>query len=261
MGSDVGHESLVADLAALGRSLPRPEPSGRLTDAVLARVGDLPPPEAGRVHRLERRLAELVAGRRRRAVAVAAAVLMALLATPAVRAEVADWLGFAGVSVRLDPTYNPTPDPSGAVSPPAADGRSPLGEARRLVGFEPVVLAELGPPQRVQVSEDRRLLSMSWTVEGVGVVRLDQLDGRLDYGLAKTAPGVEFTEVAGAFALWFDEPHEVVVLDADGARRTETARLAGHTLIWEHGDTALRLEGDLTLARAVAIAESAVPAP
>jgi hypothetical protein len=51
------------------------------------------------------------------------------------------------------------------------------------------------------------------------------------------------------------------VLDADGTKRTETARLAGHTLIWEHGTTALRLEGDLTLDRAIQIAESAAAKP
>jgi hypothetical protein len=51
----------------------------------------------------------------------------------------------------------------------------------------------------------------------------------------------------------------VVLLDPDGSRRTETARLAGHTLIWPRGDTTLRLEGDLTLEEAVRIAESAMP--
>jgi hypothetical protein len=53
----------------------------------------------------------------------------------------------------------------------------------------------------------------------------------------------------------------VVVLNADGTRRFETARLAGHTLIWEHGVTALRLEADVTMARAIEIAKSVVPVP
>ena len=60
-------------------------------------------------------------------------------------------------------------------------------------------------------------------------------------------------------ALWFEEPHEVVLLDPDGTRRTESARLAGHTLIWLEGDTTLRIEGELSLQRAVEIAESAEP--
>ncbi|MGH8826991.1 MAG: hypothetical protein ACRDVZ_05175, partial [Jiangellaceae bacterium] len=60
-------------------------------------------------------------------------------------------------------------------------------------------------------------------------------------------------------ALWFVEPHEVVLLDDEDVRRTESARLAGHTQIWPNGATTLRLEGDLSLDRAVEIAASAVP--
>ena len=59
--------------------------------------------------------------------------------------------------------------------------------------------------------------------------------------------------------MWFEEPHEVVLLEPDGTRRTESARLAGHTLIWQDGDTTLRVEGELDLDRAVEIAESAAP--
>ena len=46
------------------------------------------------------------------------------------------------------------------------------------------------------------------------------------------------------------------MLEPDGTARRETARLAGHTLIWERGTVTMRLEGDLTSARAVAVAET-----
>jgi hypothetical protein len=108
------------------------------------------------------------------------------------------------------------------------------------------------------VSADRKVLSMSWTDPDAGVVRLDEFDGELDYGFAKTAPDAVYTEVGGYGGLWFEAPHEVVWL-LGGRSRHAPPRLAGHTLIWERGGTALRLEGDLTLERAVAIAESAVP--
>ena len=62
---------------------------------------------------------------------------------------------------------------------------------------EPVIPTAFGSPQGVQVSTDRRLLSMSWTDADAGPVRLDQFDGRLDYAFAKTAPGVEFTKWQG----------------------------------------------------------------
>ncbi|MGH8964760.1 MAG: hypothetical protein ACRDXB_05450, partial [Actinomycetes bacterium] len=165
---------------------------------------------------------------------------------------VADWFSFAGVIVFQDPTAGPS-----AASPlPALGATIPLDDAEALVAFDPVVPAELGPPEGVQVSADRRLLTMGWTDDDGRAIRLDQFDGRLDVGFAKTAPGVEFTSVSGDFALWFDEPHEVVVLNPDGSERTETARLAGSTLIWEDGLRTMRLEGELTLERALVIARS-----
>jgi hypothetical protein len=51
----------------------------------------------------------------------------------------------------------------------------------------------------------------------------------------------------------------VVLLDPDGTRRTESARLAGNTLIWMYGATTVRLEGAFGLARATRIAESVAP--
>ena len=104
-----------------------------------------------------------------------------------------------------------------------------------------------------------------------GMSRIQRLRGLFEHAppvlwcyfvpMLLSAAGVEFTSVAGAFALWFDEPHEVVVLAPDGTRRTETARLAGHTLIWEQADgTTLRLVGDLTRVRALEIAVSVAAA-
>ena len=70
---------------------------------------------------------------------------------------------------------------------------------------------------------------------------------------------MQYAAVAGNDALWFERPHEVVFLDDQGRPRTESARLAGHTLIWPVGDVTMRLEGDLSLERAVEIGSSAVP--
>lgn len=187
---------------------------------------------------------------------VVTAVLLALLVTPPVRAAVADWLGFAGIVVRHDPS----PQPSRAPPPPTAGTDMSLDQARRLVSFEVAVPADLGAPDGVEVSADHGVLSMTWARPATGTVRLDQFDGRLDYAVAKSAPGVEFTSVSGAGALWFDRPHRVVLLGPDGSRRRETARLGGQTLIWERGATTLRLEGGLSQQQAIAIAESVPPA-
>jgi hypothetical protein len=248
---------LAADLAALGRALPTSVDADSMAVAVMARVAELPAPVAARrpARLADRVISAVLVGRRRIAVA-AVAVLVALALTPPVRAAVSEWFEFAGVVVRDDSA----PGPSSAPDPPEAGSDMGLERAARMVAFEPLVPTALGPPSGVEVSADRRVLSMSWQDPDGRTVRLDEFDGRLDFAFAKSAPGVQFTEVAGDFAMWFDRPHEVVLLDPDGTRRTESARLAGNTLIWVDGPTTLRLEGELGLARATEIAGSVVPA-
>jgi hypothetical protein len=134
-----------------------------------------------------------------------------------------------------------------------------VAQAAAAVGFPISLPRDLGAPDGVQVAPDRRVVSMSWTSGRDGDLRLDQFDASLDFSMLKRTPRVEFTQVDGSDAMWFEEPHEVVLLAPDGSRRTESARLAGHTLIWLKGDTTLRLEGDVTLERAIQIAESTMP--
>jgi hypothetical protein len=253
--------ALVADLRALGASVAAAgeDSVALLTDGVMARLAApapaSPPPWRERV-------GAFLARRRRRLAVAVVVVVLALTGVPAVRAAVADWFGFGGVRVRLEPgapaTPSPSPSPSAPPSVPAAAVGS-VAAAREQVRFDVLVPGALGPPSGVEVSADRRVVSMSWTVPGAGVVRLDQFDGRLDYTFAKTAPGVEFTTVGGDFAMWFDRPHQVQWLAAGVPEqpRSSPPRLAGRTLIWQAGETTLRLEGDLDLPRAREIADSA----
>jgi hypothetical protein len=250
---------VARDLTALGRAVDPPYSVEGMTTAVMDRVATMPPP--GRTGnawtrarlRVGRWVSEEV-GSRRRVVVVIVALLVALLLAPPVRATIADWFGFGGVRVeRGTPTTGPA-QPPGEVS----GDRSPA-EVAAEVDFTVWAPTELGPPDGAGVSDDRRIVSMSWTTDEAGVLRLDQFDARLDFAVLKTAPGVEYAAVGASDALWFEEPHEVALLERDGSTRTESARLAGHTLIWTDGVTTLRLEGDLTLERAVEIAESAVP--
>ena len=246
-------DRLVDDLTQLGHDIPVAPPSPTLASAVLVRVAALPVPAATSTPSY-RDLAD-GAVRWRRALAVAVvAVLVALLATPPVRAAVADWFGFAGVIVQRGSV-----DEDDAPPPPRVDdGRMTVARASDLVDFTTLVPTELGEPDDVEVSPDRVFVSMSWDT-AAGPVRLDQFEGRLDFRIAKTSPGVQYASVAGVDALWFEEPHEVVILDEQEQPRTETARLAGHTLIWPLDDITLRLEGDLSLERAVEIGASATP--
>jgi hypothetical protein len=244
-GTDGPHDVLVADLLALGRTIP-PRP---VDDAFVRRVATgisaVPPTSRTAPSRTAR------SRRVRAAVAAIVAVVVGAVAVPPVRAAVADLFGFGGVLVREEPG----PAPSTAPAPPGATSDLSLAEAADLVPFRPAVPTALGDADGVEVSADRRVLSLTWETAD-GTVRLDQIGARLDYAFAKSATGVAFVTVGGDFALWFPEPHEVVVLEPDGTARHESARLAGHTLIWERGTVTMRLEGDLTRARAVAVAET-----
>jgi len=239
-----GYDDLERDLAALGRAVDVPAPGPGLATAVLERLSDAP---GARVSPgwPRRRLVALAVG----------AVLLALLATPPVRAAVADWFGFGGVRVERGDAPAPTADPT----PPTVAPGASLQEAAAMVAFTVAVPEELGDPDGVEVSPDRRIVSMSWTTDEEGVLRLDQFDASLDFSVLKTAPDVFYAAVNGTDALWFEEPHEVALLEPDGTTVIHSARLAGHTLIWQEGGVTLRLEGDVELSRAVAIAESAVP--
>ncbi len=245
------YDDLVRDLEALGGSV-QPPATPALRSSVLERVAELPTPTTRRTQRWWLVLAQVLRTGRRWIGALVLALLVGLAATPPVRATIADWFGFAGVKVEQGPDLG-----DDAPAPPEVEGDTSLQEAADAVGFAPLVPAELGAPEAVEVSADRRMVSLGWTTDA-GPVRLDQFDGRLDFTIAKTSPGVVYAAVDGRDALWFDRPHEVVVLDERGNRREESARLAGHTLIWPVGDLTMRLEGDLTLERAVEIAESAV---
>ena len=253
------YDDLVRDLATLGRGIDPPVPSEGLTTAVMDRVAALPSP-TGRLTRGPGCGVGPDAGWRTSSSPDAAGShwwsarsCFALLATPPVRAAVADWFGFGGVRVERGPS-----EPSAAQPPPEVTQDWSVSEAAAAVDFTLSVPEELGDPDGVEVSPDRRLVSMSWATDEDGVVRLDQFDARFDFSVLKRAPGVFYAAVGGTDALWFEEPHEVVLLEPDGSRRTESARLAGHTLIWLDDVTTLRLEGDLSLERAVEIAESSV---
>ncbi|WP_243058065.1 hypothetical protein [Nocardioides sp. SR21] len=228
-------DELVRDLVALGRAVDV-RPSDDLTAGVMRRLAA--EPERDGWWTRQRRIAALVV----------TAILLALLAAPPVRAAVADWFGFGGVRVeRGSEGTDPAPPP------PGVTGDLPVS-----VGFAVHVPTALGEPAGVEVSDDRRIVSMSWDTED-GVVRLDQFDGRLDYTMAKAAPDVTFVTVGGGDGIWFDDAHEVWLLADDGSTATHAPRLAGHTLIWQDAGTTLRLEGDLSLDRAIEIAESAEP--
>ncbi len=221
-------DDLDVQLRELAKDLRVPSPSPGLADAVVARV------------------AEPRGSHRARWAAIAAVVvaLLGLAASP-VGAKVADWLDFGGVMVRDDDTV-----PTGTPVVPS-EGAAPVDGAT----FDPLVPAELGPPDGVSVNDAGTLVSMSWTVDGA-TVRLDQFDAGLDPYFWKSSPVAQHVDVEGRDALWFPVPHEVTVVPDGGAPESHAPRLSAQTLVLPVSGITLRLEGSFELARAVEILSS-----
>ncbi|MFN2525717.1 MAG: hypothetical protein ABR505_05570 [Actinomycetota bacterium] len=192
------------------------------------------------------------------------AVTASLIAFPAARRAVADWLGVSGIRIETE-TKAPSP----------AEGRLDLGIPTSLtqvageVDFEVLVPAALGPPDEVFLREPpeggmvtlvyRSRPGLRSRVPGVGLI-LSQFEGHLRPDLIKkiTAGGtrVRGAEVSGLPAYWLSgAPHSFLYLDESGRIAEDTVRLAGNVLLWERGVT-YRLESELSLDAAIAIAES-----
>jgi hypothetical protein len=240
-------DRLDAELRALGQTLVVAAPADDLVEQVLARLPAAAERSAGWRTR-----------RRRIVAAIIALVILGLGLTPPVRAAVVEWLRIGGVLVRTEP---PASGPSPIPSPPPPIGPTvTLAEARRLVDFPVGVPARLGPPDRVSVSADRRVVAMDWG-SGADQLHLDQFDGELSWMfLKRTRDPFQVTSVNGYDAIWFPAAHAISYLDRDGRERTEDARIAGPCLVWERGvagrRVTMRLEGDQAMADAVAAAES-----
>ena len=243
-------DRLAEELRALSQTLVVDPPPDDLVEQVLTRLP---------LRRRWRRPVAWLTARRRRLVAVIiVAVLFGLGLTPPVRAAVVEWLRIGGVLIRTEPrTAGPSPTPQ----PPPRTGRTvTLAEARDLVNFPVGVPATLGTPDRITVSDDRRIVSMDWG-SGAGQVHLDQFDGQLSWLFLKRARDpVTVVAVNGRDAVWFATAHEVAYIDRSGLERTEQSRIAGPCLIWERslGGTLVtaRLEGNLAQTEAVMVAES-----
>ncbi len=213
-----------------------------LPDLVLARIAEDPRPG-------------WVATHPRRLVAAGVAALAGLsLLVPQVRAAAVDVLGIAGIELRAE-----TAGPDAPLEPdaPLPDAReASLAAAQAEVDFTIAVPADLGTPEHVTVADDGRVVSMTWRG---GRVLLDQFEGSLGPVFSKQVAvrSAEELDVNGSPAWWIDAPHDLTYLDRDGVEVTETARLAGSTLVWDGGTgVTYRLEGVTDVTEAAEIARS-----
>jgi len=253
---------LDSELYELGRRLEVP-PEGDVAAAVRARL------HVTRGTGGQRR----VWSRRVAAVLITVVALTAAVATasPRVRAELFDVLTIGAVQLRWNPapTVTPSagPQPSWPGEPQPGLRSTTVAAARRSAAF-PVFVpgGALADPDEVLIERGPRPTYVALRYRpapgrppagpsGVAV-HIDEIAGDsarffqkyLDRSAARSV------EVDGAPGVWIDGPHELFVTDSGGAVRHEPPRLAGRTLIWQRDGVTLRLEGDLTLPAALAIA-------
>ena len=250
-------------------------------ERMLARLGEqldwpaTPDLAAGVRHRLRRpepRRRLLPAAGLRRALALALIGLLVLAggvlaAVPAARDAVLDLLGLQGATVERVTTL-PTPPPE---RPLDLGRRTTLSGAAERLGFDPLVPAELGPPDGVYVR--RGLpggeLSLAYRARPglprAPSTRLGLLVGEFRGDLSPEYVGkivgesssVERLRVDGARALWVEgAPHFFFYRGPHGEFVESSLRLAGNVLLLEHGRLLVRLEGSFDRERAVSLARS-----
>lgn len=130
-------------------------------------------------------------------------------------------------------------------------------EAERRAGFE---LVDLGEPDAVFVRGTRMASLVYGPVANPRLV-LSQLRGAVWDGFVKkvgtSGTRVENVTVDGERGLYITgDEHFVMFLDENGAITDERTYLAGTVLLWNRGQLLLRLEGELTRAEALELAES-----
>lgn len=130
-------------------------------------------------------------------------------------------------------------------------------EAERRVGFE---LVDLGEPDAVFVRGSRMASLVYGPVEKPRLV-LSELRGAVWDGMMKKVGGggtrIDQVTVDGERGLFISgDEHFVMFFDENGAITNEPTYLAGTVLLWNRGPLLLRLEGDMTRAEALELAES-----
>jgi hypothetical protein len=208
---------------------------------------------------------------------IAAAVVVVLattgLAWPGGRRAVADLLGLRGVHISTGPP--PTMATTTPSTPPRLDLGQPttLAAASARIGFPVRIPTVVGfdhpdgvfvgfPPPEGEVTlsylPTPSLPASAQT--GVGLL-LTEFKATMEAGFfAKVAePGttIEALAVRGQPAYWLaGAPHAFFYRTADGQIYADTLRLATDTLVWQSGPITLRVEGDISKAQALAIANS-----
>ena len=267
-------ERALTDLAAHLEHPPTPP----LAEAVVAELGEDPaarrPRAAARLRRPAWPARPSWPGWRRVAVAALALLVLAtgiVVATPGAREAVARRLGLRGVTIHLGgPAPTSTSLPPGVGANLALGQRVSLEDARAKASFpllvptvpgfdrpDAVYLSQDVPGGRVDMVYRARPGLPASPFTNVGLLITEFRAEPMIQKFAKEATSVEQVTVGRELGYWLGgKSHAFVYMDRDQQIQRETARLAGSTLVWTHGDLTLRLEGQVPEQRALRIAES-----
>ena len=217
-----------------------------------------------------------VARRLVRSLLLAAAISIALVGT-----VLGIRLGLDLLSIEFGPVPSPSPTvPAIATSSPSRPGDGlglgdivPIEDARAAAPFRILIPTTLptpstvfmgGPALRGQIAIAYPAgpdLPPSDLLGGAGLL-ITQNAGSADEGLANKLVDaglatVDKVVVAGAPGLWISgPPHLFWYLDPDGEVVDSGRRLIGDALVWERDGVLYRIEGAISLARALEIAEA-----
>jgi hypothetical protein len=186
-------------------------------------------------------------------------IVAGLAAVEPVRAWVAEILRLGAVRI-----ISPAPQPTRTPIPVHLGwgGQTSLAEAAAELPFAvqlPTQPADLGMPHAAYLQDlNGPALLLVWMDPAqprrvrltLHALSSEALAYKMD------PPTVEETEVNGQPALWTTGPYIVALRSGEWVAER---LVAGHVLIWSADDVTYRLESDLSLAEAVAIAESLQP--
>lgn len=189
--------------------------------------------------------------------AAAGLALAAALAVPPARSALLDLLRIGGAEIERVKTL-----PETQPNQPLAPGRPvSLDDARRRADF---AVATPRGCSRCTVLFDATIPGGRVTIAWPGRPRvfLMQFRGEATPFVQKRATDrtiVRLVSVAEVAGYWVaGSPHAVIFKDGNG-RTLFGRRLASNVLLWERGGVTFRLEGDVTLRRALAIAAGLRP--
>jgi hypothetical protein len=202
-------------------------------------------------------------GRRpsRRVLAIAFAVLAVavagVLAVPSARTAILEWLGIKGVKLEFVDKLPPR-----AVSQDLDLGdATTLAKARRRAGFDVVAPpGDLGRPI-VYFREPPDGGMVSFLYGRPGRVRLLLSEFRGEYRpyihkMLSATTRIVPSRVDGTQAIWLEGAHFIEFADASGVFLNEPVHIANRVLLWRKDGLTYRLEGAVTRAQAIQIAEA-----